>query len=279
MSEAHGFATQWQAAGLARSSIEPQVVKACCAALYGLDLVPLVLGQSYHPGGVSLTRRLADALELRPGEPVVDLASGIGTTALLLAEEHQVEVLGVDLGPAQVERSRARAKAAGAQDRVRFALGDAERLPVGDGAFAAAVCECSFCTFPNKAAGAAELARVLRPGGRVGVSDVWVDPDRLDQGLRGLAGRVACLADARPIEETAALLEAVGLEVTTVERHDDALVETAERVEASLRALKMVDLPFLRSVNLDRGVALARRAIEAIASGHAGYMLIVARRQ
>ncbi|HKA05325.1 MAG TPA: hypothetical protein VKD67_13390, partial [Acidimicrobiales bacterium] len=64
---------------------DAEAVKACCAAAYSLDVVALLLGDSYHPGGRTLTRRLADAMDLRPGDRVLDVAAGIGTTALLLA--------------------------------------------------------------------------------------------------------------------------------------------------------------------------------------------------
>src|SRR5215510_1204202 len=69
-------------------------VKACCAAAYSRDAVALVLGESYHPGGPAVTRRLATALGLRPGWRVVDVASGPGATARLLAAEYAVTVDG-----------------------------------------------------------------------------------------------------------------------------------------------------------------------------------------
>jgi arsenite methyltransferase len=260
----------------ARSTGDPDAVKACCAAVYGVDLVALFLGESYHPGGAELTRRLADALSLHSGERVLDVAAGIGTTALLLAAERDVDVLGVDLGASQIARARARADAAVLGERARFEFGDAERLPVDDGAFDAVVCECAFCTFPDKATAATELARVLRPGGRVGITDVWLDPDRLDPELAGLAGRIACVADARPINETRATLEAAGLRVEHVERHDQALLATIEQVETRLRALRLLDLPMLGAVNLRRGIELTRRVADAVTRSDAGYMLLIA---
>jgi SAM-dependent methyltransferase len=255
---------------------DPDTIKACCAAAYGFDLVGLFLGDSYHPGGADLTRRLADTLDLRPGERVLDVAAGIGTTALLLTTERSVEVVGVDLGDAQIARARARATDAGLDGRLRFEVGDAERLPVGDAGFDVVVCECAFCTFPDKATAAAELARVLRPGGRVGITDVWLDPTRLDPDLRGLAGRVACLADARPIDELHAIITRAGLVVSHVERHDRALADTIDRITTRLRALRLVDLPILRRYNLDRGIELARRAAAVVERGDAGYLLLTA---
>lgn len=255
---------------------DPEAVKACCASAYGLDLVSLFLGESYHPGGSDLTRRLADTLDLQPGERVLDVAAGIGTTALLLASERDVDVVGVDLGEAQVARASARSVDAGLDGRVRFEVGDAERLLADEATFDAVVCECAFCTFPDKHTAAAELARVVRPGGRVGLTDVWLDPEQLDPELQSLAGRVACLADARPIDELQGILEHAGLTVTHIERHDQALLDTIEQVTTRLRALRLADLPVLRPFDLTRGVVLARKAATAVERGDAGYMLLLA---
>jgi arsenite methyltransferase len=255
---------------------DAEAVKACCATAYGFDLVALLLGDSYHPGGAELTRRLADAIDLRPGERVIDVASGIGTTALLLAAERGVDVVGVDLGDTQVTRARRRAAQAGLEDRARFQVADAERLPVDDASFDAAVCECALCTFPDKDAAAAELARSVRSGGRVGITDIWLDPTRLDPELQGLSGRVACIADARPIGEIRTLIEGAGLAVSHIERHDHALLDTVERVTTRLRAARLIDLPVLRQLNLTRGIELAQRAADAVNRGDAGYMLLTA---
>jgi SAM-dependent methyltransferase len=255
---------------------DPSAVKSCCAAAYGVDLVSLFLGESYHPGGADLTRRVAGLLGLRAGERVLDVASGIGTTALLLAAECHVDVVGVDLGANQVSRATEHAAVAGLASRARFEIGDAEGLPFNDGTFDVALCECAFCTFPDKPTAASELARVVRPGGRIGISDVWLDPGSLEPQLAGLAGRVACIADARPIPEVAALLGAVGLRVDHIERHDEALVATIEQVQTRLRALRLADLPILRPYDLRRGIDIARRAADVVRRRGAGYMVLTA---
>jgi ubiquinone/menaquinone biosynthesis C-methylase UbiE len=257
---------------------DPQAIKDCCAAAYGTDLVGVFLGDSYHPGGPALTRRLADALELRPGQEVLDLACGVGTTAGLLAQERGVTVTGVDLGIVQVDQARARASRLGLDKLLRFEVGDAEGLPVGNGRFDAVVCECAFCTFPDKRTAAAEIARVLRPGGQVGITDVWLEPDRLEADLAGIAGRIACIADAQPITKIRDLFAASGFQITTTERHDQALADMIEQIRVRLTAVKIVRLPGLDLTILRRAITLAGKAAEVVARGDAGYFLMVAER-
>jgi arsenite methyltransferase len=145
----------------------PEQIKSCCAAAYGQDAVTLMLGESYHPGGLGLTRRLADGMRLRSGQRVLDVAAGPGVTARLLVAEYGVSVDGVDLSESTVERARVSVEESGLSDSIRFHLGDAERLPLSDNTFDALVCECAFCTFPAKTTAATEFTRVLRPGGKV----------------------------------------------------------------------------------------------------------------
>ena len=255
---------------------DADAAKSCCAAVYGIDLVSLFLGESYHPGGIELSRRIANLTALRPGDEVLDVASGIGTTAIMLASELDAVVTGVDLGAAQVARATARAADAGVGNRAHFEVADAERLPFDTPAFDVVICECALCTFPDKAGAASEAARVMRLGGRLGLTDIWVNPDGLESELAGLAGRIACIADARPISELQAILETAGLRVAHVERHDDALAATIDLVTTRLRALRLLDLPLLRGVNIRRAIDVARLAADAVARGDAGYVAIVA---
>ena len=254
-------------------------IKSCCAAAYQQDAVALILGESYHPGGLALTRRLGRALDLRSGDLVLDIASGPGTTAFLLAQEFGVHVVGVDLGEQSVDKANARAAELGVADRVRFEVGDAECLPVDSGSFDAVVCECAFCTFPDKPTAAAEMARVLKPGGRVGITDVALDPHRLDDELRSLAGWVACLADARPVEEYVALLAQAGLTVTHQEAHDEELAAMIELIDARLVAFRMAKVAALDGVDFDQSRQRTALATKAVKDGIAGYVLLTATKQ
>ncbi|MCY9785252.1 methyltransferase domain-containing protein [Nocardiopsis sp. EMB25] len=257
---------------------DPEAVKSCCAAAYGTDAVALLLGDSYHPGGLTLTRRLTDHLTLTAGSRVLDVACGPGTTARLLALEHDVRVDGVDLGAATVEAARKATEESALADRVRFHEGDAERLPVPDAVYDALVCECALCTFPDKTAAAAEFARVLRPGGRAGITDVTVADGGLPDELVGITGWVACVADALPADAYAELLRAAGLRVLRMESHDGALVRMIDRIDARIRLLSMTAPARLTEAGVDADalapyLTAARRAAER---GGIGYALLVA---
>ncbi len=266
------------ASGSERSVTSADEAKACCAASYGNDAVALVLGESYHPGGLALTRRLAERLSLRPGQSVVDVASGPGATARLLAIEYDVTVDGVDLGEATVAAARAATAEAGLGQRVRYHLGDAERIPLPDAAFDALVCECAFCTFPDKAAAAAEFARVLRPGGRVGITDVTITDTGLPDELSTLAAWVACIADARPVADYSRILSDAGLIVTHTEQHDDAIARMVEQIDARVRMLRMTAGTRLADAGVDVDAVLRYCALanQAINDGLIGYALLIA---
>jgi ubiquinone/menaquinone biosynthesis C-methylase UbiE len=255
-------------------------IKSCCADLYASDWARLLLGDSLHPGGAALTGRLGQLMELQPGARVLDVAAGRGASAIHLAREFGCDVVGVDYGTANAAIARRQARTAGLQNRVAFAAGDAERLPCSDGRFDAVTCECAFCTFPDKRAAAAELTRVLRPGGVLGLADL-VRRGRLPAGLDDLLAWVACIADARPPEEYAGYLAAAGFDVTAMENHDEVLADLVRTVRLRLMGARVaaqlggVALP---GADVARARELARAAERAVADGSLGYVLIVARR-
>ncbi|MPZ27426.1 MAG: methyltransferase domain-containing protein [Micromonosporaceae bacterium] len=250
-------------------------VKSCCATAYSSDLVAMLLGEAYHPGGLALTRWLADQLALRPGQAVLDVASGPGTTARLLTTGYGVSVTGIDLSPVNVARAT---EAVADLPGVRFQVGDAERLPMPDASVDAVVCECAFCTFPDKPTAAAELARVLRPGGRLGITDVTAEPDRLPAALTGLAAWVACIADARPAAGYAALLAGAGLRLRgPAERHDNAIARMIDQIDARLRLVALTSRGEAERLGLDlhRAGEVLAAARQAVADGVLGYTLLV----
>lgn len=255
-------------------------VKQCCAAFYGSDFARLLLGDSFHPGGIRLTERLGTLLELAPGSNVLDVASGRGTSAFHLAETFGCNVTGIDLSDENVRLATANAQQRGLSARVNFQLGDAERLPCSDEVFDAIICECAFCTFPGKPAAAQDFYRVLKQGGRLGLSDL-TRSDNTIPGLEGLLSWIACIGDALPAEQYASILQQAGLELESIEDHGDALQEMVRQIQARLlgaeimAGLKKINLP---SVDFVTARQFAQTALQATREGALGYAILIARK-
>jgi len=255
-------------------------VKSCCATLYESDMARMLLGDSFHPGGLALTRRLGERLGLKAGMRVLDVASGKGESAIFVAKTFGCEVVGVDYGSANVEQATARAREAGLSDLATFQTGDAEKIPFPDASFDAILCECAFCTFPDKRAAASEFVRVLKPNGQVGLSDLTRAAE-LPAELTGLLAWVACIADARPVEEYAEFLTGAGLHSAAIEPHDEALAEMVREIQGKLLGaelmskLKKIDL---NGINFAEAKAMARAAADAVRAKKLGYAIITAQR-
>jgi arsenite methyltransferase len=112
---------------------------------------------------------------LRDGEFVVDVGCGAGIDSLIAARMvgPRGRVIGVDMTPSMVERARASADALGAMN-VEFEHGYAERLPIPDAWADVVISNGVMNLFPDKVAGLLEMARVLKPGGRLQIGDILV---------------------------------------------------------------------------------------------------------
>lgn len=255
-----------------------KTLKQCCAKLYESEVAKILLGDSFHPGGLRLTERIGGLLNLGPESQVLDVASGKGATAVFLAERFSCHVVGIDYSGPNVADAGQLAFAKGLSSLVRFERGDAEGLPFPDKSFDAIICECAFCTFPNKTNAARELARVLRPCGRVGLSDLTRGPT-LPKELDSLLAWIACIADAQPVEGYARYLRSAGFEMENMELHDEALAEMVQQIRMKLLAAEiMVGLNRLNLAGVDFGNAkqLAKSALGAIRQGQLGYAIITA---
>jgi SAM-dependent methyltransferase len=257
-----------------------ETLKSCCAGAYESEFARMLLGDFFHPGGLDLTRRLGDLLDLGPGLRVLDLASGRGESAIFLAKQFGCEVVGIDFGRQNVEEATARAAEANVGHLVTFMEGDAEHTTFTDSSFDRVICECAFCTFPDKPAAAREMARVLRQDGRIGISDL-TRRGPLPADLNGLISWIACIADALPVSEYSSALEAASCQVNLVEAHDNCLVQMVKDVQGRLlglellAGLKKLDLP---GVDMDQAKQFARSAMKAVQDGKFGYALILASR-
>lgn len=269
------------AALAADEPLHGSTLKSCCAAIYSHPGVRWLLGEELHPGGATTTRRALEMAELNGGEHLLDVASGSGDSALLAARELGASAVGVEYGADAVGEAIEAAAAAGLGARVSFVQGDAEALPVDDSSFDVALCECSLCTFPDQARAVAELRRALRPGGRLALSDVIVEPGRLPDELRGGLATIACVGSALPVTGYEQLLADAGFEAVRIERCDEEAARLAERVEERLRGARLLGFGSLAELPLsvEEALAAVRAAREAIEEGALGYAIFSAVRR
>lgn len=176
-------------------------------------------------------------LDLNEGETVLDLGSGAGIDCFIAAKRvgPSGRVIGVDMTPEMLDRARANAKTADC-DNVEFRLGEIEHLPVADAAVDAVISNCVINLVPDKRQAFAETFRVLRPGGRLSVSDIVTAGAIPDVVRESAEAYVACLAGAIDRDEYLAFLGEAGFtdvhitsEQTFAEFGEESADEIAER--------------------------------------------------
>ncbi|MGH7691549.1 MAG: class I SAM-dependent methyltransferase [Candidatus Dormibacteria bacterium] len=264
------------------AGLDPGTVKACCAQLYSQDWVRLLLGESFHPGGPKTTDRLAELTGIGPDSRVLDVACGRGTSAVHLARTTGCHAHGVDLSVDNVAAAQRAAHDAGVAGRCSFAVSDSEDLGFAEkSSYDVVVCECSFCTFPDKATAMHEFARVVKTGGYLGLADV-TRSGPVPAAIQGLAGWVACVADAESAERYGERLKEAGFEPQQVESWESALLEMVHVVRQRL-ALGSVLQGVSASIPDDWDLGSAREITEqvedAIRDGLLGYTIIAAVRR
>ncbi len=148
---------------------------------------------------------------LKTGESVLDLGSGAGFDCFLAAKQvgEKGRVIGVDMTPEMVSLARANAQKGGYAN-VEFRLGEIENLPVKDGSVDVIISNCVVNLSPEKSCVFAEAYRVLKPGGRLAISDVVAMNNLPDQIKSDLSLHAGCIAGAIPIDELKKILEETG---------------------------------------------------------------------
>ncbi|NOH03927.1 MAG: arsenite methyltransferase [Chloroflexi bacterium] len=184
----------------------------CCTPesnLYPTDLLatlPTDVANTSYGCGDPIT-----LASLQPGQTALDLGSGAGLDCLLAAQKVGPEgrVIGVDMTPEMIERARANAKRVNAAN-VEFRQGFLEDLPVESDTVDVIISNCVINLSPDKQKVFGEAFRVLKPGGKLAVSDIVTDGELPQEVRQSLAAWAGCVAGAVDAKDYVAMMEAVG---------------------------------------------------------------------
>ncbi len=195
----------------------------CCGTPNDVTAADISLGLGYSGEDVTAVPEGANMglgcgnpqaiASLQPGETVLDLGSGGGFDCFLAARTVGDEgyVIGVDMTPEMITMSRRNAEKAGFRS-VDFRLGEMENLPVADGIVDVIISNCVINLSPEKERVFGEAFRVLKPGGRLAISDVVATAELPDGLKKDMAVYTGCIAGASHIRELESMLQRAGFE-------------------------------------------------------------------
>ncbi|MCX7045363.1 MAG: arsenite methyltransferase [Candidatus Sumerlaeota bacterium] len=158
---------------------------------------------------------------LKEGETVLDLGSGAGFDSFLAARKvgKTGRVIGVDMTPEMLIKARNNARKGG-YENVEFRLGEIEHLPVADNSIDVIISNCVINLSPDKKQVYQEAYRVLKPGGRLAISDV-VATRQIPDGMKAdLAVYAGCVAGAALASDVEALLKQAGFSIVSVQLNE-----------------------------------------------------------
>jgi SAM-dependent methyltransferase len=157
---------------------------------------------------------------LKPGEVVVDLGSGAGFDALLAAEKlgGDGRFIGVDMTPEMLMRARTNAVNAGYARTVEFREGLIEDLPVASASADVVISNCVINLSPDKGAVFREVFRVLKPGGRLAISDILLTQPLPSEVAQSISALIACVAGAETEEVYLGHIRDAGFEDIELQR-------------------------------------------------------------
>ena len=205
----------------------------CCAGQPGLSAGEMSASLGYSsqelesvPEGANMglgCGNPAAIAALKPGETILDLGSGGGFDCFLAAEQvgENGQVVGVDMTPEMITKARANATKGG-YENVDFRLGEIEHLPVADASVDVVVSNCVINLSPDKPAVYREAWRVLKPGGRIAISDVLRTAELPEKVRNDLVLFGGCVAGAASVEEVESMLREAGFEDIRVKPEDES---------------------------------------------------------
>jgi SAM-dependent methyltransferase len=166
---------------------------------------------------------------LKPGETVLDLGSGAGFDCFLAARQvgPTGRVIGVDMTDEMLEKARANANKSGLSN-VEFRKGEIEALPIDDKSVDVTISNCVLNLVPDKDLAFREIHRVLKPGGRLAVSDMAWASEPSPAIRKDMEALVGCIGGALVLDDYVARLEKAGFAAVEVQKHAEAARKMVE---------------------------------------------------
>lgn len=201
----------------------------CGATLYDLSMLeglPVDVSQLSLGCGDPIS-----IASLNPGETVLDLGSGGGIDCFLAARRvgDHGRVIGVDMTPEMLDRANA-SKAKLGVSNVEFRRGQIEALPVADSSVDVVISNCVINLSPNKAAVFGEAFRVLKPGGRVSISDIVTEGEFTPEQRAQAETWAECVTGAIDVADYTGMMRAVGfVDIQVVDKTDAAEIVSVQR--------------------------------------------------
>jgi ubiquinone/menaquinone biosynthesis C-methylase UbiE len=227
-----------------------------------------------HPGGLDLTRELAERCHIGKGTEVLDVASGTGESACFLSGHFGCRVVGVDLSEYFLEKARRKAIERGL--RLDFIKGDAHQLPFDEDSFDAVISECTTCLLDKERA-IREMARVAKPGGYVGIHDLCWSV----QAPENMKARLAEIEGERPeaLEDWVSLFSKVGLSEVIAVDQSGLMPAWLREIKAKLGLVGQlrIFLKILRGWGI-AGLHRIRESERIFKSAFMGYGIIVGKK-
>jgi len=217
--------------GQTDTSTEKIPAVSCCGPGITPEQISAIMGYSKEdilsvPDGANMGLGCGNPValaSLKLGETVVDLGAGGGFDSFLAAKQvgETGQIIGVDMTPEMVSKARMNAEKIGTKN-IEFRLGEIEHLPVADNRADIIMSNCVINLSPDKSRVYHEAFRVLKPGGRLAISDVLATATLPIEIQKDLALLAACIGGAATIDDTVKMIEEAGFENIKITPKDES---------------------------------------------------------
>lgn len=253
------------------------MLSSCCVDFYQLPLTQLLLGESFHPGGLTLTHQLALQSLINRQSVVLDVAAGKCTSAHYLADNFGATTYAIDQGLSNLQV----AKTINQHDKVHIIQADANQLPFASESFDVVLCECALSTFENRGKTLTEMYRVLKPRGFIAISDVFLN-EPMPTELHNRLSQWLCIRGALNSKRSQQIIEFGGFGQIRFKDCSAQLLETIHAIETKL-TMPGPQLNALIKCQLSRRQTdwhhgIASRLAKFVYYGGAGYYTLTARK-